>query len=1047
MPLVEVPIPNLLQGVSMQPPANRQPGQVERADNCLLHIVNGLGKRKGTRHLAQLIAGDESVRNVHFIDRGEGDRYVALIGERRLRVFSAESGIEFPVKVNGTSTDIGRGAEGTGTPVAYLDPRTPQGIVDQDEDFVIGAGDWLSAAANSVTSYLPGRGPFQFGRRESLVTVNADTVAEVGNGAAASVSDIYQDFGEFGRFNALSVYVKKSSSAISDIELSFIDNTAVATVSAVFSIDGAGVVTAGPVTGDTLGDEVAEAEAVGNGWYRCSLRARANTADFPVPNTILPGSARRIRIRFHTTGVTPANKRALLFGCRCHDLGDFSAPLPSYVYARPDLFRALSIADSTLVLNTEKTVAMDTDEGPVADPPRGFVFVRAADGILSGTAAQYRVTVRYLLAAVLTTQTFTYTSSATNQRTDEDIAEGIRAAIDAHADLVATRVGNVVRIVTAASGGVDYVRAIECKDARGDTLLTAISLGTVNETFFHAFVRRFTDLPLIMDDGFVVGITGEPERGADDYYVKFRGNTTGDLVGGFWEESTRAGLGLDPGILTTIDQTTMPYEIARLQDDATGTVTGVPNSIYFDVSAIDWDERLVGDELSNPEPSFVGERIQDLFFHRGRLGFLAADNVILSEAGEIFNFWRSTVLDLVDTDPIDVNAGARDVTSFVNAVGTGDTLLVSSDRSQFQLLGDPTLTPASAQLVAVRSFELLGQARPASTGRGAIFARYDGQFSNLLEFALLRDDTTYRVDELTAAAPRYLPGRAAQIAHSSLTGLTVIRLDDDAAVLHVHQTFYDDAENRLQSAPHRWTFAEGTAVRGVGFIEADLLAVVERDDGWYLESMLTNSETLEGGRHITHLDRRVDESQVSVAYDGGTDTTTITFPWDLNPEATVQVVDAESGLLVPITGQGDDFVEVHGDLSGTALFVGEQYAMDVGLSEPVIQTASPRGGIVARTGRPLDVRRLYLYVATTAFLRVVVTPDLRTPSEEEFSAAGLGTGLLLEGELNVFTGDADFSIIAQSTEADVSIENDTPFPSYVQGGRWELLTHQRSILA
>lgn len=1046
MPLVEVPIPNLLGGVSMQPPANRQPGQLERCDNALLHVVNGLGKRKGTRHLAQLIAGDESVRQVHFIDRGEGDRYVALIGERRLRVFSAESGIEFPVKVNGTSTDIGRGAEGTGTPVAYLDPRTPQGIVDQDEDFVIGAGDWLSAAANSVTSYVTGRGPFQFGRRQSTSSVTADTVAEVGNGAAASVSDIYQDFGEFGRLNALSVYVKKSSSAISDIELSFIDNTAVATVSCVFSIDGAGVVTAGAVTGDLLETATAAVESAGNGWYRCSLRAAANLADFPIPNTILPGSTRRIRIRFHTTGATPANKRALLFGVRCHDLSSFSEPLPSYVYARPDLFRALTIADSTLVLNTEKTVAMAATTGTSVNPARGFVFVRQPDGMLTGTPCQYHVTIRYLLAGVLTTKTFDFVGGAALQRTDLDIAEGLRALIDADADLVATRVGSVIRIVTAATGGADQVRAVEVKDSRGDTLMTGIGSGTANGQFFQIIINKFTDLPRIMDDDIIVAVTGDPERDKDDYYVRFVGNDTGNLVGGHWEESYRAGYNLDAGILTTLDATTMPYELSRLQDDATGTVTGVPNSIYFDVSPIDWDERLVGDELSNPEPSFVGERIQDLFFHRGRLGFLAADNVILSEAGEIFNFWRSTVLDLVDTDPIDVNAGSRDVTTFVNAVGTGDGLLVSSDRSQFQLLGDPTLTPASAQLVLVRSFELLGQARPADAGRGAIFAQYDGQFSNLLEFALLRDDSTYRVDELTVAAPRYLPGRAAQIEHSTLTGLTAVRLDDDASVLHVHQTFYDDAENRLQSAPHRWTFAPGTSIRGMGFIEAELLLVVERDDGWYLESMLTNSETLEGGRHIVHLDRRADQDQLTVAYDGGTDTTTITAPWDLNAAATIQVVDAESGLLVPITGQGDDYVEVHGDLSGTDLYLGEQYTMDIGLSEPVLQAQSARGGIVALTGRPLDVHRLYLYVATTAFLRVVVEPDLRSSSAEEFSAAGLGTGLLLEGELNVFTGDADFAIIAQSTEADVSVENDTPFPSFIQSGRWEILSQQRTRL-
>src|SRR6185503_13618508 len=171
MPLTEIAVQNLLGGVSQQPAANRQPGQVTALDNGLVHVVNGLAKRKGSRHLARLFTGRESVRNTHFINRDAVERYAVLLGERRVRVFSAIDGREFPVRLNGAVTVAGRGEETDGAPIAYLDPRTSGGIVDQDEDFVIGAGDWLTVAANSVTSYLSGRGPFGFGRRESLTAV------------------------------------------------------------------------------------------------------------------------------------------------------------------------------------------------------------------------------------------------------------------------------------------------------------------------------------------------------------------------------------------------------------------------------------------------------------------------------------------------------------------------------------------------------------------------------------------------------------------------------------------------------------------------------------------------------------------------------------------------------------------------------------------------------------------------------------------------------------------------------------------------------------
>jgi hypothetical protein len=222
--------------------------------------------------------------------------------------------------------------------------------------------------------------------------------------------------------------------------------------------------------------------------------------------------------------------------------------------------------------------------------------------------------------------------------------------------------------------------------------------------------------------------------------------------------------------------------------------------------------------------------------------------------------------------------------------------------------------------------------------------------------------------------------------------------------------------------------------------------VVERAQGWFLESVLTNSETTEGAdRPITHLDRRVTQAQVARAYDGGTNKTTITVPYTIT--GTAEVVDAASGLIVPIVSQTSNTVVVTGDLTSTNLFVGESFTLSVTLTEPVIQDPSPRGGLIPRMGRPLDVHRLYLYLADTAFLSVVVAEDLRDPATEEFSAAGLGTGLLLEGVLSLYSGDADFAILGQSTQIDVAITNDTPFPSYVQSGRWEVLHRQRAGLS
>lgn len=1044
MPLVEVPIPNLLGGVSNQPASQRTPGQVEALDNGLVHVVNGLAKRKGSRHIAKLIDGLESVRLVHLSNRSPEDRFVFLVGERRLRVFSATDGSEFPVRVNGTATAAGRGEETSGAPINYLDPRTPGGVIDQDEDFVIGAGDWLSVAGNSVTSYVDGRGPFAFGRRQSLTAVTADTVAEVGNGAAATVSDIYQDFEDFTKLQVFSVFVKKSSSAISDVELAFV-TTDPDTYGARFAIDGNGVVTfAAFRVPDGFGGTIdspapgfvyrAEVEPHADGWYRCSIFFRDTFDAMVLP---IVGTTRRLQVRFHTTGATPANKRALLFGGRCYDNVLAQDPVPAYVYVRSDLFRSLSIADTTFLLNTETVTALNqTPQDVLAFGNRPlYVWVRNSVGAADIT---YNVVVKFTTLAVPDTATATFTTGASTHDTAEDIAEDLRADLDADADLIADRFGSVIRIRHATAGATSQLTSVSVSDGRGDSSMVAFSFDP--DSRGEPSVTRFSDLPLDFFDDQVVRVRGDGVSPVDDYWVKFSTQDPAAVGSGIWLEDRR------PAQLTLVDAATMPVRVTRLQDDAAGTITGVPNAIYFDVSNVTWDNKLVGSEVSNPTPSFFGHALQDLFLYRGRLGFLADDNVVLSEAGEIFNFWRTTVLDLVDTDPIDVDSGARDSVTFRNAVATADSLLLFSERRQFQLLGEPVLSPNTAQLSPVRTFENLGQARPVDSGRGAIFARADDAFSGLMEASLLQDDVNFRFTDLTIQAPRYIPGRVLELAYSSLISLAVASSDDARNVVFLHQAFRDDQENQLQSAVHRWIFDESGSLHGMGFLDAELRLVWERAEGWFLETVLTDSETTEGGRPVTHLDRRVDQDQVTRTYAGGPDETTIELPYEISDTATMQVVDAESGLIIPILSQTDTEVVVRGDVTDTDLYVGERYDLVVVLSEPVIQEQGARG-IVPRMGRPLDVNLLHLYLADTAYLEVEVAADLRAASVEEFSAAGLGTGLLLEGELTLFTGDASFAMIGRSTELTVTLRNPTPFPSYVQAGRWECLYRARAATA
>ena len=118
----------------------------------------------------------------------------------------------------------------------------------------------------------------------------------------------------------------------------------------------------------------------------------------------------------------------------------------------------------------------------------------------------------------------------------------------------------------------------------------------------------------------MIKVSGDNQKAQDDYYVKYND--------GVWKETN------EPGSLTQLDASTMPHKLAKL-----------PNGNFTFNTAV-YAERKVGDDDTNPFPSFVDFTISDIFFHRNRLGLLADENIIFGRAGEFleFDFFRKSTL-------------------------------------------------------------------------------------------------------------------------------------------------------------------------------------------------------------------------------------------------------------------------------------------------------------------------------------------------------------------------------------------------------------------
>jgi hypothetical protein len=98
MSLLSANIPNMVGGVSQQPAAIRRENQTDSQTNAYGTMVEGLGPRRPSFHVAKLIASAMGPTGFwHLINRDPNEQYIAVIngvGPKPIRVFDLKTGAE-----------------------------------------------------------------------------------------------------------------------------------------------------------------------------------------------------------------------------------------------------------------------------------------------------------------------------------------------------------------------------------------------------------------------------------------------------------------------------------------------------------------------------------------------------------------------------------------------------------------------------------------------------------------------------------------------------------------------------------------------------------------------------------------------------------------------------------------------------------------------------------------------------------------------------------------------------------------------------------------
>jgi hypothetical protein len=533
-------------------------------------------------------------------------------------------------------------------------------------------------------------------------------------------------------------------------------------------------------------------------------------------------------------------------------------------------------------------------------------------------------------------------------------------------------------------------------------------------------VDSISSLPLYAKNGFKVKVTGDLDLNQDDYYVEFSTANGASIGEGGWVEC----IGYD--VPLGFDDDTMPHNLINNNVDS------------FIFEPLSFADRNCGDLDSNPNPSFVGAVISNMFFFKNRLGFLNEDNVSLSESGlailnELgileYNFFRNTVSSLLDSDPIDVSVASTRVTSLKAAVGFQENLIMFSDGGQFVLKGGELLTPKTVSISPVTSFGFAASIQPLSLGSYLYFPFTRGSFTGLREFSVNATTDIYDSSEVTEHVPAYIPKNIIDMAGTTSEEIIALLSSNEKGSLYIYNYFWNNNQKVLSA----WSkFTVTGEIRGIEFIDSTLYAVTTYNGETNLVELPLESGLTDVAGYVTNLDMRV-----AATVSNGDNV--INLPY--TPEDNSVEVYTTDGLALNCSNVGSTVTLSNPVASDTDIWAGIPYTMKYTFSEQLFKAQAGNGKSPSNAAKML-IRNCSLYYDKSAFFKVKVTPKFRDTYENVFTPDVVGSTTL--GSLNLDSGFYRFPVFTKPEDTTITIENDSALPSTFQSAEFESFVHSRS---
>lgn len=542
-------------------------------------------------------------------------------------------------------------------------------------------------------------------------------------------------------------------------------------------------------------------------------------------------------------------------------------------------------------------------------------------------------------------------------------------------------------------------------------------------------------LPVQAKNGYKMKIVNSTDVTVDDMWLVYQSENGEDYSPGSWVESNRGDWEY------IIDKHTMPH-VLKVQQD--GSFKFMP----WDY----WENRNVGDEETNPTPSFIttataNRFINDIFLYRNRLGFLSDDNVFLSRAGQFFDFFNKSAIATASDDPIDISVSTtKDVAlhyTYQEAAG----LVIFSETSQYLLSTDSDLlAPTTAKINQLTGFTSEPTLPAVSLGSSIGF--FTKTMGNTKFVSLMRVSAVEPPDyvEKTKTVPELLPRTIDTVIASPI--LSLVAFGERGKDIVYFFNYYQVGDKEITNTWYRWKLP-GTLVEH--FYDDNVYnAILKSGSSYYVTSFDVAQSSTDGVLQLdtgTKTDVCLDVFYKNPFFDyeefsgvNYVDRTKILIPYvPFSGKKFSVVIYGEQNTTfkdLDVTTVGsDNFVYIPGDWRGYNMVLGYDYTMSVEL--PKFYVISQNGeNVSADTNATVILNRIKVKTGLSGPIdykvniigvpprtqRVTVTPAQQyTANSVNISETGVHTVPIHQRNHNVT----------------ITIEGTTPFPATIESINWE----------